>query len=74
MRVRAKICGVRRPEIVAAAAAQGAAEIGLVFYPRSPRNVGRAEAAALAAAAPPEVVVVGLFVDPGDEALDEALA
>lgn len=73
MRVRAKICGVRRPETVAAAAALGAAEVGLVFYPRSPRNVGRAEAAALAAAAPPEVVVVGLFVDPEDEALDEAL-
>ncbi len=73
MRVRAKICGVRKAEVIETAIAHGAAEIGLVFFPRSPRNVSAAEASALAAAAPPETVVVGLFVDPADETLETLL-
>ncbi len=73
MAVSAKICGVRRPEILQAAVAHGAAEIGLVFFPRSPRNVSAEEAALLAAAAPREMTVVGLFVDPPDEALEAML-
>ena len=73
MAVRAKICGVRQPEILRTAVAHGAAAIGLVFFPRSPRNVGAGEAARLAAAAPRETTVVGLFVDPSDETLEGML-
>ena len=64
MGVSAKICGVRQPEILDAAVEHGAAGIGLVFFPRSPRNVSAEEAAALSAAAPDDITVVGLFVDP----------
>ena len=64
MGVSAKICGVRQPEVLDAAVEHGAAGIGLVFFPRSPRNVSAEEAAALSAAAPDDITVVGLFVDP----------
>ena len=74
MTVRVKICGVSTPDILAAAVAGGAVDVGLVFFPRSPRNVSADEAASLAAAAPAHVTVVGLFVDPPDEALDEVLS
>ncbi len=74
MTVRVKICGVSTPEILAAAIAGGAGDVGLVFFPRSPRNVSADEAAALSAAAPADVTVVGLFVDPPDEALDRVLS
>ncbi len=73
MAVSAKICGVRRPEILDAAVAHGAAAIGLVFFPRSPRNVSLGEAASLAAAAPRGITVVGLFVDPPVETLETML-
>ncbi|MDE0057098.1 MAG: phosphoribosylanthranilate isomerase [Defluviicoccus sp.] len=74
MTVRVKICGVSTPDILAAAVAGGAGDVGLVFFPRSPRNVSADEAASLAAGAPAHVTVVGLFVDPPDEALDEVLS
>ncbi len=74
MPLECKICGVRTPEAVAAAAAGGAAWIGLNFYPPSPRAVTPAEAAALAADAPPGLKTVGLFVDPDDDTLAATLA
>ena len=46
------------------AARQGADAIGLVFYPPSPRHVSVTQAAAIAAALPPFVTTVGLFVNP----------
>jgi len=73
MTVTAKICGVREPAILDTAVAHGATEIGLVFFPRSPRNVTPDEAAALSALAPAEITVVGLFVDPTDKTLDQLL-
>ena len=60
---RIKICGITRIEDALAAANSGADAIGLVFYERSPRHVSVAQAAQLAAALPPFVSVVGLFVD-----------
>ncbi len=74
MTVRVKICGIRTTAVLEAAVAGGADDIGLVFFPRSPRNVSVDEAAAVAAAAPRRITVVGLFVDPTDEALDRVLA
>ncbi len=62
--MRAKICGIRTVEALEAAA--GADWIGLVFFPRSPRAVSPAEAAALlrGRTTPRRV---GLFVSPDDD-------
>ncbi len=61
---RSKICGITRVEDGLAAAQYGADAIGLVFYPPSPRHVSTAQAAVIAAALPPFVTTVGLFVNP----------
>ena len=57
-----------------AASAGGAAYLGFVFYPPSPRAVTPQQAAALCALVPPQVRRVGLFVDADDAAIDAALA
>jgi phosphoribosylanthranilate isomerase len=61
---RIKICGITRVEDARAVADSGADAIGLVFYPSSPRSVDIPRAADIAAALPPFVSVVALFVDP----------
>ena len=63
MRTRVKICGITRVEDALAAAAAGVDAIGLVFAEASPRCVSADRARAIAAALPPFVTVVGLFVD-----------
>lgn len=63
LRTRVKICGVTRAEDALTAAAHGCDAIGLVFYPPSRRWIDPAAAADIAAAVPPFVTVVGLFVD-----------
>ena len=72
--IRVKICGLTRLEDVAAVAAAGAAYAGLVFFAKSPRNVSVAQARALALAAPPGVMKVGLVVDADDATLAAILA
>jgi phosphoribosylanthranilate isomerase len=71
---RAKICGLRRPEDMAAVVAAEAAYAGLVFYPRSPRCVSLAQARALALEAPAGLAKVALTVDADDAALAAILA
>lgn len=71
---RIKICGITRVEDALAAAKSGADAIGLVFYQRSPRHVSIKLAAQLAAALPPFVSVVGLFVNAEAALVREALA
>lgn len=68
-----KICGLRRPDHIAAAAEAGARYVGLVFFPKSPRAVSIDEAADLVAHVPVGVARVGLFVDPDDATLAETL-
>lgn len=74
MRTRIKICGITTVADGVAAAAAGADAIGLVFYPKSPRYVHAERAAAIAAALPPFVTVVGLFVNAAPEFVRETLA
>ena len=63
-RTRVKICGITTLEQGVAAACAGADAIGLVFWDGTPRRVATDRAAAIVAALPPFVTVVGLFVDP----------
>lgn len=60
---RIKICGITRPGDGAKAAELGTDAIGLVFYERSPRNVGIGQARDIIAALPPFVKVVALFMN-----------
>ncbi len=60
---RIKICGITREQDARAAVASGANALGLVFYEKSPRHVTPEQAARIAAAVPPFVTVVGLFVN-----------
>ena len=72
-RTRIKICGLTREEDVRATVAAGADALGLVFYPKSPRYVTPQRAGELAAAVPPFVSIVGLFVNPTLEEVQEVL-
>ena len=59
--VQVKICGLKTPEGVTAACANGADMIGLVFVSRSPCCVEPDVAAYLAQYIPPHIQKVGLF-------------
>src|SRR4051794_4242737 len=66
MSVAAKICGLSSAGAVTAAVGGGAAYLGFVFSPPSPRAVTLDQAARLCADVPPAVARVGLFVDADD--------
>lgn len=72
--MRVKICGLTTPEAVQHAAAAGAAYVGFVFFPKSPRAIDVARAPALAAAVPAGVAKVALLVDPDDALIDTVSA
>lgn len=69
-----KICGLRDPAHVDAAARAGARFAGFVFFARSPRAVSPSEAAMLGEHVPVGMARVGLFVDPDDTLLDATLS
>lgn len=66
---RAKICGVTTPEAIRVASEGGAAFIGLVAFPRSPRHLSVEAMADLLAEAGRPVPVVVLTVDADDALL-----
>lgn len=68
--IRVKICGLNSPQDVAAAAAAGAAYVGFVFFPKSPRNISIEQAAQLALEAPVGLCKVALTVNADDAMLD----
>ena len=72
--MRAKICGLTTPEAIEAAAEAGAAYIGFVFFPKSPRNISLAEAGVLALSVPPGIVKVALTVNADDALIDDIAA
>ncbi|SFL39637.1 phosphoribosylanthranilate isomerase [Shimia aestuarii] len=71
MDIRVKICGLREPEHVAAAAEAGAAYVGFVFFEKSPRHIGVAAARDLALEVPVGVAKVALTVNADDAFLDQ---
>ena len=72
--IAVKICGLSRPEHVSAAAEAGAAYVGYVFFPKSPRNVSLDTARALAVGTAPGVAKVALVVNADDAFLDALTA
>ncbi|MEM9395552.1 MAG: phosphoribosylanthranilate isomerase [Pseudomonadota bacterium] len=72
--ISVKICGLTRTTDMRAAVEAGARYVGLVFFPKSPRNVSLAQAAELANTVPDGVAKVGLLVNPNDAELDALLA
>lgn len=74
MTVQAKICGLNEPAAVRAAVEGGAAFVGFVFYPPSPRAITPEQAESLVKMVPAGVGKVGLFVDADDETIDAVLS
>jgi phosphoribosylanthranilate isomerase len=74
MGVSVKVCGLRTADAVDAAIAGGAAMVGFVFFPPSPRAIDPDAAALLAARVPAGIGRVGVVVDPQDTDLDRLLA
>lgn len=72
--VRVKICGLTEAADVAAAVAAGAAYVGFVLFPPSPRSLSLPAARALALEVPPGVAKVALTVDADDTLLDALCA
>jgi indole-3-glycerol phosphate synthase / phosphoribosylanthranilate isomerase len=62
-RVAVKVCGLTSVQDALVAAEAGADAIGFVFWPGSPRTVDVARAREIAAALPPFLLRVGVFVD-----------
>jgi len=74
VRTRIKMCGLTRAQDVHAAVAAGVDAIGFVLYAASARAVSPEQAAELAAALPPFVTPVLLFVNPAPDLLARACA
>lgn len=70
---KVKICGITDRRALDACVAAGAAYVGLVFFPKSPRNLTLPAAAALATAVPPGIAKVALTVNMSDADLDALL-
>jgi len=59
-----KICGITRESDAGLAVSLGAAALGFILWPGSPRHVKLARVKLITAAMPPFVTPVGVFVDP----------
>jgi phosphoribosylanthranilate isomerase len=74
MRVQVKICGLSTEEAIEAAIAGGAAYVGFVFYPPSPRSVTPERAAELCRLVPAvDIYSCALFVDADDATIQKVL-
>ena len=61
--IQVKICGITNKEDARCAAKLGAAALGFIFYPPSPRNIKPADARKIVSVLPDESVKVGVFVN-----------
>lgn len=68
-----KVCGLRTTDMVAAAVDAGVDAVGFVFHAASPRHLSPAEARALAAAVPPGIDKVAVFLHPTQAEIDAAI-
>lgn len=66
MSIAVKICGIKTVDALDAALDGGADYVGLVFFQKSPRNVGHAIARKLSERARGRTKIVTLLVDPTD--------
>jgi len=71
---KVKICGLKTPADIEAAAKAGAGYIGFVFFEKSPRSVTFAQARGLASLVPAGICKVALTVNMDDAGLDALLA
>jgi len=69
--VRVKVCGITSIEDARFAAKCGADEIGLNFYPKSPRYISADTAAAIAECITGSVTLVGVFVNADKREISE---
>lgn len=72
--MRVKICGLRSRAEVGVAVAAGAAYVGFVRFPPSPRHLSLSDARWIAEKVPQGVIRVALTVDAGDATLEELIA
>lgn len=74
MRCRVKVCGITAVADALMVSAAGVDAVGLVFYPKSKRNLSMAQAAEICRVLPPFVTTVGLFLDAEADFVREVLA
>jgi phosphoribosylanthranilate isomerase len=74
MHLDVKICGLKTPEAVASALANGSTHIGFIFFAKSPRNVTPELAGELRKAAYGKARAVAVTVDAGNETLDRIVS
>jgi phosphoribosylanthranilate isomerase len=73
-RIRVKYCGITNVDNALFAASVAVDAIGLVFYPKSPRNVTIEQASKIIAVLPPFVSMVGLFVNPARDEIEQIIS
>jgi len=73
MSVKVKICGITSVADAQAAEQAGADMIGLMFYDQSPRHILLQQAAEIARSVSPFVLKVGVFVNPDEAGVMEAI-
>ncbi len=74
MTIGLKICGITRPEDIQLCVENNVRWLGLNFAPPSPRALKPALAAELTRLVPTGIKVVGVFVNPSDEILENVLS
>ncbi|MFW2439146.1 MAG: phosphoribosylanthranilate isomerase [Arenicellales bacterium] len=73
-RTRVKVCGICTVADASKVCKAGADAIGIVFYGKSPRNVGITLAREIVSSLPPFISVVGLFVNSSKQEINQVLS